>query len=384
MRLKHRCIGSAVHKYKPERQDMSSHIAIRTLWTLHNAQGSSLSPRAIELLVQVQAHGNLQAAAKAMGLSYRHAWDMVQQCEAYFQAPLVHMARGKGSRLSALGEKIVWADRRIAAGLKPVLDSLSSEISTELARALQHTAQPLRLHASHGFAIERVAEQLHADGLPLTLSYGTSTAAAAALRDGACDAAGFHLPQGPAAAATRAHYQQWLGDGEWVMVDVALRRQGLMVHAGNPCEIFSLHDLVREGVQFVNRQAGSGTRLLLEELLHQQGIDHKGITGFEQSQSTHAAVAAHVAAGMADVGFGLEPAARAFKLDFVPVVREDYFLLCRPQTLAVPTMQALLQTLRDADFLASLHSLPGYDFRYAGRLRPWGEGQGALVQGSEG
>lgn len=349
------------------------HIAVRTQWSLHHdGAGGGLSARAIALLVQVQQHGSLQAAAKALGLSYRHAWDVVQHSEAYCQAPLVRMERGKGSQLTALGEKLVWADRRLAASLKPVLDSLASEIAAELGRAQQRTTvPPLRLHASHGFAIERLVEQLLADGVGLALSYGTSTAAAAALRDGACDAAGFHLPQGEAAEATRAHYAPWLEGQDWVMVDVAVRRQGLMVRAGNPCEIFSLRDLERPGVQFVNRQTGSGTRLLLQTLLAQQGVDSQCITGFEQSQPTHAAVAAHVAAGMADVGFGLEPPARACRLDFVPVVHEDYFLLCRSEALALPAMQVLLATLRDANFTASVQGLPGYDLRHAGRVRAW-------------
>lgn len=347
------------------------HLAIRTQWTLHSGVGAALPVRAIELLVLVHQHGSLQAAAKALGVSYRHAWDVVQQCETYFHAPLLVMVRGKGSRLTALGEKLVWAERRIAAGLKPVLDSLASEITAELGRALHCEQRPLRLHASHGFAIERLAEHLAAQGVALALHYGTSTAAAAALHEGACDVAGLHLPVGPMEEVTRAHYQPWLGQEALCIIDIAQRRQGLMVRPGNPREIFGLADLAQPGVQFINRQTGSGTRLLLDALLQHQGIDPQCIPGFEQSQNTHAAVAAHVAAGMADVGFGLELPARACQLDFVPVVQEHYFLLCRPATLQLPAVQAILHALHERTFLAGEAQLPGYDFTHAGRVRDW-------------
>lgn len=347
------------------------HISIRTLWSMHGELDTSLTPRAIELLAEVQTHGNLQAAAKAMGLSYRHAWDMVQKCEEHFKTPLVQMERGKGSKLTALGEKIVWADRRISATLKPVLDSLASEITSELGRVLDNYQQPLRLHASHGFAIERLANQLRTEGVALELNYGTSTAAVAALKDESCDAAGLHLPHGAAADASRKHYLQWLGTEDFVTIHMAVRRLGLIVRRGNPCEVFSLRDLTRHGVRFINRQNGSGTRLLLQNLMSQEGIDSKNVIGFEQSQPTHSAVAAHVAAGMADVGFGLEPPAREYKLDFVPIVLEDYFLLCRPHLLNQVAMRQLLEILNKRSFVDSLGILPGYDVSEAGRLSSW-------------
>ncbi len=343
-------------------------VSIRPLWTIQEPEGPPLSPRLIELLVQVQAQGSLLTAARQMGLSYRHAWDLVRQGEQQFQAPLLLMARGKGSTLTALGEKIVWADHRIVARLKPVLDSLASELAAEIRKALSDAPTLLRIHASHGFAIERLVQHLTRDGVHLELNYGSSAASAAALHDGDCDAAGFHIPLGAMQDSALAHYARWLADMELTIIDLAVRRQGLMVRAGNPKEVFSLQDLARGDVRFINRQAGSGTRLLLEGLLRAQGIDSTQIAGFEQGEYTHAAVAAYVASGMADVGFGLEPPARHFKLDFVPIASERYFLLCRNDVMDSPAIQVVLAALREPAFRQDLSALPGYDASTAGTV----------------
>ncbi|WP_051244393.1 substrate-binding domain-containing protein [Azohydromonas australica] len=353
-------------------------IAIRPAWTIQDADGVALSMRLIELLVQVHAQGSLLMAAKRLGLSYRHAWDLVRQGEAQFGAPLLHMERGKGSTLTELGEKIVWADHRIHARLKPSLDTLASELAAELGRALRESTPLLRLHASHGFAVERLVERLRVDGLRTELTYGNCSTAAAAVHDGECDLAGFHLPIGPMQDVVLAHYAQWLGGEDLAVIDIATRRQGLMVRAGNPKEVFSLADLQREDVRFINRQAGSGTRLLLEALLKAGGFPTAAIAGFEHGEYTHAAVAAYVASGMADVGFGVETPARQFKLDFVPLASERYFLLCRSPLVDTPAVQQVLAALRDPAFRQLLDALPGYDAAIAGQVLKLEEAFAAL------
>ncbi|NDY93104.1 helix-turn-helix transcriptional regulator [Ideonella sp. TBM-1] len=345
-------------------------ITIRPVWTIQAPEGGTLPPRVLELLVQVQAQGSLLAACQALGMSYRHGWDLVRQGEAQFGTTLLHMERGKGSTLTPLGEKLVWADHRITARLKPVLDSLASELAVEIGRTVQAQPTVLRIQASHGFAVEALVERLQQNGQAVELRYVTSTAAAAALHDGACDAAGFHLPEGALREQARGWYGRWLADEDLRLIDVATRRQGLMVAPGNPRKVYELADLLRPEVRFINRQAGSGTRLLLEGLLAQAGLDAGAIPGFEQGEFTHAAVAAFVASGMADVGFGLETPARHFKLDFLPLASERYFLLCRASSLATPALQALLGVLHDPDFQARVDALPGYAARHCGRVEP--------------
>lgn len=348
-------------------------VSIRTAWTIQEPGGQPLPARLVELLAQVRTQGSLQTATRVLGLSYRHGWDLVRQGEAVFGARLLRMERGKGSTLTALGERLVWADHRIEARLKPVLDSLASELSAEIDRALTGEAPMLRLHASHGFAVERLVERLSGSGVRLELTYGSSSAAAAALHDGDSDLAGLHLPIGPLQREVLAHYARWLSGEPLSVIDIATRRQGLMVRAGNPREIFRVEDLLRPDVRFVNRQAGSGTRLLLEALLRAQALDPARIPGFEHGEYTHSAVAAHVASGMADVGFGLEPPARRFGLDFVPVATERYFLLCRDTALASPLLATVLEALTDPRLRAALDALSGYDASLSGRVTPLAE-----------
>lgn len=355
-------------------------MCIKPTWTMQDAAGMPLPPRLIELLVQVHAHGSLLAASQQLGLSYRHAWDLVRQGEAQFGATLLRMDRGKGSTLSALGEKLVWADHRIAARLKPVLDSLASELAAEIGRAVSSEPAVLRIHASHGFAIERLFERLTQDGLRIETTYGSSVAAAGALRDGSCDAAGFHVPLGPMEEAALIYYWRWLAGEDLTVVDIATRRQGFMVAAGNPKKIYEVSDLVRPGVRFINRQASSGTRFLLEGLLKAGGIRHDRIAGFERGEFTHAAVAAYVASGMADVGFGVEPPARHFKLDYVPLANERYFLLCRTAVIDMPAMQVVVAALRDPGLRDVLNALPGYDASASGTVTPLRDAFPALAE----
>jgi molybdate-binding protein len=304
---------------------------------------------------------------------------LVRQGEAQFATTLLRMERGKGSTLSVLGEKLVWADHRIAARLKPALDSLASELAAEIGRAISSEPAVLRIHASHGFAIERLLERLTQDGLRIETTYGSCTAAAGALCDGACDTAGFHLPIGPLQDAALIHYWRWLAGEDLTVVDIATRRQGFMVAAGNPKKIYEVSDLVRSDVRFINRQASSGTRFLLEGLLKAQGIDSHRIAGFEHGEFTHAAIAAYVASGMADVGFGVEPPARHFKLDYVPLANERYFLLCRSSLMDTPAMKTIVATLRDPGLREALNALPGYDPSCAGIVQPLREAFPALA-----
>jgi molybdate-binding protein len=280
------------------------------------------------------------------------------------------MERGRGSRLTPLGEKLVWADRRIAARLAPILDTLASELEVEIGHVLPRPEGLLRIHASHGYSIERLIERLREDGIAVERKYVSSAEAAASLHDGACDLAGFHVPLGAFEARAWDAYARWLDPAEHRLVDLTRRHQGLMVAAGNPKKIYGVEDLARPDVRFINRQRGSGTRFLLDCLLEQARVAPDAITGYEHGEYTHAAVAAFVGSGMADVGFGLELPARQFHLDFLPLARERYFLLGRADAMAGPLVSKALAILGTPDFRASLDSLPGYEATHCGEVHP--------------
>jgi molybdate-binding protein len=153
-----------------------------------------------------------------------------------------------------------------------------------------------------------------------------------------------------------------------------------MVAKGNPLRIFALADLTRPNVRFVNRQRGSGTRILVEGLLRSVGIDSRAIHGHDTGEFTHAAVAAFVASGMADVGFGIEPAARQFKLDFIPLVKERYMLLGKAEALRQAPVQELVTLLKGPEFLELMRPVAGYDLDNPGavcpvkEVLPWAKG----------
>ncbi|MBR9882462.1 MAG: MolR family transcriptional regulator, partial [Oceanospirillales bacterium] len=139
------------------------------------------------------------------------------------------------------------------------------------------------------------------------------------------------------------------------------RAQGLMIKPENPLNIEGLADLCRKDVRFINREPGSGTRKLLEELMRRANLNSESCLDNAGIEFTHSAVAAHVAAGMADTGFGVQAAASQFGLDFVPLARERYLIACHQRTMEMPAMQSLLGTLRDDAFRSAVDALPGYD-----------------------
>jgi molybdate transport repressor ModE-like protein len=343
-------------------------VQIKPQWTIRHPDGAVLAPRVIELLVKVLEHGSLSSACSAAGVSYRHAWELIRQGEAMFGQPLVVMQRGKGSSLTPLGERLVWADRRITARLSPLLDSLASELGAEIEKLIPSAPSLLRIHARHGFAIEALHGFLAAAQVPCDLRYCGSEEALASLHHGSCDVAGFHVPLGEFEAQAVAHYAPWINPQTQKVIDVATRRQGLMVAPGNPKKIYSLADLARPGIRFINRQAGSGTRYLFDLQLRKEGISAEAIKGYEQCEFTHAAVAAFVASGMADAGYGVETPARQFKLDFLSNQVERYFLLCDERSLAAPIVQRMLAILRSEAYQDAVNRLPGYQGVNCGRL----------------
>jgi molybdate transport repressor ModE-like protein len=343
-------------------------VAIRPQWTISAPDGSVLLPRLLEILIEVSRQGNLAAACRTLKLSYRHAWGIVREGQLLFGTPLLTMERGRGSVLTELGAKLVWADRRVTARLKPLLDSLASELESEIETILRSASSILHIHASHGFAIEAMRGFLEKAQVPIDLQYRSAIEATASFASGGCELAGFHVPEGSAKAAMLAHYAPYLAGSDTRLIHLATRRQGLMVAAGNPKLIYGLHDLTRAGIRFINRQQGSATRALLDFLCREADVDTSRVLGYQEGEYTHAAVAAFIASGMADAGFGIETPARHFNLEFIPLETERYFLACRQETLKFLRVQELLRILSSPEYRHALDSLPGYDGRSSGRV----------------
>lgn len=322
------------------------------------------------VLYGILTTGSLQKAARQVGLSYRYVWGLMQRWEQLFGQPLADLQRGRGARLTPFGEKLVWAEQRVRARLGPQLESLAGELEREFAGLFDAVGPRLAIHASHDLALASLRDLLAArDGLQLDLHFMGSVAAVTSLAQGKCDLAGFHLAenQGPASRAQLA-YRQWLRPRTQRIVSVVTRQQGLMVAKGNPRKIRVLRDLTRTGIRFINRQEGSGSRLELDQLLSEAGLDPHNIDGYQTEEFTHLAVAATIAADMADAGFGIKAAASRYGLDFIPLINEKYFLLLRSEALDRPAVQSLIAILDGSDFKSLVAELPGYDASQAGQV----------------
>jgi molybdate transport repressor ModE-like protein len=344
-------------------------VLINPHWELtHDADEPLDTAVLLGLLMSIQKTGSISKAATLVGLSYRYSWGLLRDVEKLFGTPLLNTDRGRGTTLTPLAEKLIWADRRIRARLSPTLESLASELENEIGKTLVGKTKPLRLDASHGFAVDALLHQLTEANLPVDLRYRNSTDAVAALSRRECDLAGFHVPLGEFEKKAVERYAQWLHPREHCLVHLAVRTQGLMVSPGNPKKITNLQDLTRKGVRFVNRAAGSGTRMLLELMLDGAGISSNDIEGYQSNEFTHSAVAAYIASGMADVGIGVQTAAHRFALDFIPLVKERYFMALPIAMMDDPLIQHVVTVVQSGYFRKVISGLAGYDSSDTGKI----------------
>jgi len=319
---------------------MALQVDFAFTWLAAERLSAAHAATLLRLVAEVRASGSLRQAARAAGVSYRHAWGLLGEASEAFGAPVVTLERGRGARPTRLGEKLLWADGLVRTALDPEFTRLRQKIDAALAHALPHRIPRLVLHASHDLALQALVE-VCSGSLDIELVFRGADDSLAALASGRCDLAGFHVADAlPRAAAAAAALGRWLDPRKHQLVRFVTREQGLIARPNS--HIRSVHDLTRAGVRFINRQSG--------------GAGHEGES-----------VAAAVAAGRADAGFGLRADALRFKLDFVPLARERYFLVCRRGRLREPTLQRLLGVLQGVDFSRRIAALPGYDATHSGR-----------------
>ncbi len=335
-------------------------------------RGAVLHNPLFDLLSAVHEHGSIQHAAKAMGASYRHVWGLLKRWESVMGEPLVTWAQGQPARLTPFADRLLWAETRARTRLTPHIEALRAELEHVLAEALDGSQHVLTVFASHDLALPLLRDLAGAaHGLHIELRFAGSVDALAALAQGRCLVAGFHVPPLAGGSAQFAGAMKpLLKPGVHKLIGCVRRTQGLMVRPGNPLRLRGLADLVAgtgsdagaaASPRFINRQAGSGTRLLMDHMLAEQDINPAAIPGyFDAAESSHLAVAAALASGVGDVGPGIEAAAAQFGLDFIPLIAEDYYLVCLKDALAHPAVVKLRQALESPAWPAALAALPGY------------------------
>ncbi len=243
-------------------------------------------------------------------------------------------------------------------------------VMADLLRPIESIHRTLVIVGSHDNTLDVLADMLASGGSGMTLSssHVGSMGGLTAIRKGVCHAAGSHLLDTSDGTYNESYIRKYLPQVSVKRVHLVFRDQGLIVPKGNPKHITGIADLARDGIRFINRQPGSGTRILLDFKLSQLGIDPARIAGYEQDEFTHMAVAVAVLGGAADVGLGIFAAAKALNLDFIPVVTEQYDLIIPGVHFESDMIQALLSVIRSSEFRDRVMELGGYHTERTGEI----------------
>jgi molybdate-binding protein len=251
---------------------------------------------------------------------------------------------------------------------------LRTELERSYALAFDDSVHVLTLYASHDEAISQLREHalrgpVDAARLHLDVRFTGSVDAIRALNEGRCILAGFHTLMN-AGRKTRSErtYKPLLQPGLHKIIGFSQRTQGLMLAPGNPLALYTLADVAHTRARFANRALGSGTRVVLDELLDLATLTSADLAGYDRTEPSHAAVAQAVASGQCDVGLGIEASAQQAGLDYVPLVNERYHLVCLKSALTQPGVVNLLQLLQTPDWQAAVANIAGYAPDQSGKV----------------
>lgn len=246
-----------------------------------------------------------------------------------------------------------------------------SAVQVRLLRPASELENTLVVIGSHDPLLDEASDLLHLADPTLYMSstHVGSMGGIMAVRRGETHVAGVHLLDEGDGSYNTAFIKKYFPAGGVRLVECVGRTQGLMLPPGNPQGIRGLEDLAREGLRYVNRQKGSGTRILIDYLCKKNGLDPAGIYGYDREEFTHTSVAAQIASGTADAGMGIYSAARLYGLDFLPICMEQYDLLIPDSAFDTPMVQRLLEVLGSGAFRSRLEKLGGYQVERPGEVR---------------
>ncbi len=255
---------------------------------------------------------------------------------------------------------------RLSEGLEA-----GSVVQVQLLKPLEEVQNTIVAIGSHDMVLDLIASHLsRRAGVPgLSSANVGSMGGLLAIRRGEAHMAGAHLMDEETGEYNESYIRRYIPHREVALVHLVARTQGIMVKPGNPLEISSLSDLTRSDVGFVNRQRGSGTRVLLDFELRKAGVDGGAVRGYTREEYTHLAVAAAVNGGKADAGLGILPAARAMGLDFIPLFSEEYDLVIPTENLDSDLLAPLMDLIRTPEFQREVEALGGYDANEMGTLK---------------
>lgn len=280
--------------------------------------------------------------------------------EKFFATPL---PRGSGMVTS-----LTQADGiiRIPAFSEGLNENEVTEV--ELLKPLDEIANTVVMVGSHDLTLDLLANLLGKYYPPIFLSSHSvgSLGGILAIKNGNCHMAGSHLLDPETGEYNFTYIHTYLNGIEVKVIHLVFREQGLFVQRGNPKKVKGLDDLLRKDITFINRQRGSGTRILLDHTLKGLFLNPDQIRGYEKEEFTHMAVASTVASGIADAGLGILSAARAMDLDFIPIAKERYDVIIPSIYFQDEKVQKVIETIRSDEFKRMVSQMGGYDVSRTG------------------
>ena len=247
-----------------------------------------------------------------------------------------------------------------------------SEVNVRLLSPAEKLKNTLVVIGSHDPLLDELGDMLHvADNeLFMSSSHVGSMGGIMAIRRGEAHAAGCHLLNTETGAYNVSFIKKYFPKGGVKLVRCVGRQQGLMVAAGNPLGIEKFADIAKDGLRYVNRQKGSGTRILTDYLCKQNGLDAASIYGYDREELTHTSVAAQIVSGSADAGMGIYSAAKLYGLEFIPICIEEYDLIIPDHAWDTPMVQRMLEILKSDAFQEKILSMGGYTIDNPGEVIP--------------
>jgi putative molybdopterin biosynthesis protein len=325
--------------------------------------GAELDHPLFQVLAAIHAEGSVLHAARVLDRSYRHVWGVIREAEAALGEPLVSGAPGQAARLTDFGGRLLWAERLARARAQTQLETLRSDLAQVVTRARDPSRPVLTICAGHDPALPLLRDHaLRHTGLDVALHLQGSVDALRSLNAGRCVVAGLHLPRIPQAwPAFEQALRPLLERCRCRFLPAAHRQQGLLLRDEHAAVVRSLADVARLGLRLVNRPLGSATRLLMDHLVAEAGLDVATLDGYHSRiEESPTAVAAGIAAGIADAGCAVEAAAGPFGLAFVPLVEEDSYLVCHETSLGHPAVQRMRRLLAGDAWRQIVEGFPGY------------------------
>lgn len=246
------------------------------------------------------------------------------------------------------------------------------EVQVRLLSTPEKLQNTLVVIGSHDPLLDEVADMMHrADPTVfMSSSHVGSMGGIMAIRRGEAHAGGCHLLDTETGVYNLSFLKKYFPNGGIRLVRCVGRQQGLMLAKGNPLDIKEFADIAKNGVRYVNRQKGSGTRVLMDYLCEQYAVNVGDIYGYEREELTHTSVAAQIANGSADAGMGIYSAAQLYDLDFLPICIEEYDLIIPDHAWETPVVQQLIATLKSPAFREKMLAMGGYTVDHPGEIIP--------------